>query len=80
MAVEKGEIGIYGVLKNDTPDGVIAYASQLRDASKGKDQQTINKEVGDELARVANLASDGGSQPITKEEIDELLTAGEATA
>lgn len=75
MAVEKGEIGIYGVLKNDTPDGVIAYASQLRDESAGKDQQTINAETRAELERVASLAGDGAPLPITKEEIDALLSA-----
>ena len=42
MAVQKGEIGIYGVLKNDTPENVIAYAEQVKDTNENKDQQTIN--------------------------------------
>lgn len=45
MAVNKGEIGIYGVLKNDTPDAVIAYAEQIKDTKENKTQQDINKEV-----------------------------------
>lgn len=40
----KGEIGIYGILKNDTDANVIAYAEQVKDTAIDKVQSDINKE------------------------------------
>lgn len=44
MAIDKtkGEIAIYGTLKNDTTSGVIAYASQIKDEDQGFTQDVIN--------------------------------------
>lgn len=70
MAVAKGEIGIYGVLVNDTPDAVIAYASQVKDTATGKTQQAINAEVKTALA---GLSADT-ILSIGTDEIDELIT------
>lgn len=55
MAVQKGEIGIYGILKNDTPDAIIAYAEQIKDTNENKNQQVINEELRTELDAVDAL-------------------------
>lgn len=49
MAVSKGEIGIYGVLVNDTDKGIIAKSEQLFDSAIGKKQSEINKQLLDNL-------------------------------
>lgn len=57
MAVKSGEIGIYGVLVNDTPEGVISYARQIKDERLNKDQQTINQELNDSLSDKVDQAT-----------------------
>lgn len=37
-------INIYGILHNDTPEGVIAEAEQILDSQEGKKQSVINQE------------------------------------
>lgn len=45
MAVNKGEIGIYGVLRRDGGDGVLANADQIYDVQLGTNQYNINSTV-----------------------------------
>lgn len=52
MAVREGEIAIYGVLVNDTPGDVIAYAGQIYDQNLGENQEEINKNVYEKLQGV----------------------------
>lgn len=40
-------INIYGILHNDTPEGVIAEAGQILDVQEGKKQEAINRERKD---------------------------------
>lgn len=40
-------INIYGILHNDTPEGVIAEAGQILDVQEGKKQEAINQERKD---------------------------------
>ena len=40
-------IKIYGVLVNDTTEGIVTRADQILDSNLGKTQETINKEVYD---------------------------------
>lgn len=40
-------INIYGILHNDTPEGVIAEAEQILDSQEGKKQSVINQEHKD---------------------------------
>ena len=47
MAVNKGEIGIYGVLRNDTPQNVLAMTDQIYDNLLDKTQEQINQENAD---------------------------------
>lgn len=45
MAVNKGEIGIYGVLRRDGGDGVLANADQIYDVQLSTNQYNINSTV-----------------------------------
>ncbi len=65
MAVNKGEIGIYGVLVNDTPEAILAHAIQILDENEGKNQEDINKEL---------RASAGDNNTIIEEVRQELNT------
>ena len=40
-------INIYGILHNDTPEGVIAEAGQILDVQEGKKQEAINRAIVD---------------------------------
>ena len=45
MAVNKGEIAIYGKLVNDTNTGILAGAEQIYDSKQEKNQAQINEEI-----------------------------------
>ena len=45
MAVNKGEIGIYGVLRRDGGDGILVKTDQIKDANLNKTQEQLNQEV-----------------------------------
>ena len=51
MAVKDGEIGIYGVLRNDTPEGILAKTDQIKDDNLDLTQKEINRIV-DETSEV----------------------------
>lgn len=76
MAIQKGEIGIYGVLKNDTPENVIAYAEQIKDTNENKNQQTINSELRANLATIEETLS----EKVDKKELygDDTFDVGNA--
>ena len=68
MAIEKGDIPIYGVLKNNTPDNKIAKAEQIWDDSweeqtasgtavKGKAQDKINDFLKKEVSGKTSLSN-----------------------
>lgn len=50
MAVNKGEIGIYGVLRRDGGDGVLAKTDQIKDTNLNKTQEQLNQEVVNNIA------------------------------
>lgn len=52
------EINIYGILNNDTPDGVIAKAEQIKDSTQGKKQAEIN---ADYKKRIETLEAGSGT-------------------
>lgn len=45
MAVNKGEIGIYGVLRRDGGDNVLANTDQIKDKQLNKTQEQLNQEA-----------------------------------
>lgn len=45
MAVNKGEIGIYGVLRRDGGDGILAKTDQIKDTQLNKTQEQLNQEI-----------------------------------
>ncbi len=67
MSVDKtkGEIGIYGILKNDTDSGILAYADQIKDTSKNKLQSDINNDIN---LKIENIEQFGNtvSETITR--------------
>nr|DAR42911.1 MAG TPA: hypothetical protein [Caudoviricetes sp.] len=42
MAVNKGEIGIYGVLRRDGGNNILARTDQIQDAKTNKTQAEVN--------------------------------------
>ena len=45
MAVNKSEIGIYGVLRRDGGDGILAKTDQIKDTQLNKTQEQLNQET-----------------------------------
>ena len=45
MAVNKGEIGIYGVLRRDGGDGILVKTDQIKDTDLNKTQEQLNQEI-----------------------------------
>lgn len=50
MAVNKGEIGIYGVLRRDGGNNVLANADQIKDKQLNKTQEQLNQETINNIA------------------------------
>ena len=50
MAVNKGEIGIYGVLRRDGGDNVLANTDQIKDKQLNKTQEQLNQEAINNIA------------------------------
>lgn len=53
MAVNKGEIGIYGVLRRDGGDNILARTDQVQDVKANKTQEQLNQEALNKSAIVA---------------------------
>lgn len=65
MAVNKGEIGIYGILRRDGGDNIIAKTDQLKDSVQNKTQEQINKESKEKIDSLTIIG-----KPIKTSEID----------
>lgn len=65
MAVNKGEIGIYGVLRNDTPENILAKTDQLYDTPRGKTQEKINSELTEEIQNIKDTTLTPDEEDIT---------------
>ena len=82
MAVNSGEIGIYGVLRNDTTDGTLAKTDQLYDDNLEMYQEDINKSVNSNVSSI-NTSITNIQQQIssltgfTTKVVDELPETGE---
>ena len=50
MAVNKGEIGIYGVLRRDGGNNVLANTDQIKDKQLNKTQEQLNQEAINNIA------------------------------
>ena len=50
MAVNKGEIGIYGVLRRDGGNNVLANTDQIKDKQLNKTQEQLNLEAINNIA------------------------------
>lgn len=65
MAVNEGEIGIYGVLRNDTPENILAKTDQLYDTPRGKTQEKINSELTEEIQNIKDTTLTPDEEDIT---------------
>lgn len=70
MAVNKGEIGIYGVLRRDGGDGVLAKTDQIKDTNLNKTQEQLNQEVINNIANKVDKVE--GKSLISDTEITKL--------
>lgn len=68
MAVNKGEIGIYGVLRRDGGNNILAKTDQIQDSSTGKTQAQLNQEASVLSTRVndINIRVEGLESKISK--------------
>lgn len=55
MAVNKGEIGIYGVLRRDGGNNILARTDQIQDAKTNKTQAEVNQEAFVLSTRIDNI-------------------------
>lgn len=70
MAVNKGEIGIYGILRRDGGDGVLANTDQIYDSNKNLTQQSINSDIYVKLGSKVN--KEVGKELISSSDNDKL--------
>lgn len=63
MAVNKGEIGIYGVLRRDGGDNVLANTDQIKDKQLNKLQEELNRGSAEHITNTNNPHN------VTKEQI-----------
>lgn len=70
MAVNKGEIGIYGILRRDGGDGVLAKTDQIRDDNLQKTQKELNQDAvkGAETAAI-HIANTSNPHNVTKAQL-----------
>lgn len=77
MAVNKGEIGIYGVLRRDGGDNVLARTDQIQDVNTNKTQKQLNQEtlnrINDIFTQIDNKADQLELNNISTR-IDEIST------
>lgn len=68
MAVNKGEIGIYGVLRRDGGNNILAKTDQIQDARTNKTQEEVNQEAFVLSTRVndINIRVEGLESKISK--------------
>ncbi len=70
MAVNKGEIGIYGILRRDGGDNILVKTDQVQDSTLNKTQEKINQEAV-VLASTAtsHIINTNNPHNVTKEQI-----------
>ena len=70
MAVNKGEIGIYGVLRRDGGDNILARTDQIQDAKANKTQEQLNQEALNKAAIVAaHIANTDNPHSVNKSQV-----------
>lgn len=70
MAVNKGEIGIYGVLRRDGGDNILARTDQVQDAKTNKTQEQLNQEALNKAAIVAaHIANTENPHSVSKSQV-----------
>lgn len=57
MAVNKGEIGIYGVLRRDGGNNILAKTDQIQDANTNKTQAEVNQEAFVLSSRINDIST-----------------------
>lgn len=70
MAVNKGEIGIYGVLRRDGGDNILARTDQVQDAKANKTQEQLNQEALNKAAiAAAHIANIENPHSVSKSQV-----------
>lgn len=70
MAVNKGEIGIYGVLRRDGGDNILARTDQVQDAKANKTQEQLNQEALNKAAiAAAHIANTENPHSVNKSQV-----------
>ena len=70
MAVNKGEIGIYGILRRDGGDGILAKTDQIQDDTLKKTQEQLNQEaVNGAALAAAHIANTNNPHNVTKAQV-----------
>lgn len=70
MAVNKGEIGIYGILRRDGGDGILAKTDQIQDDTLKKTQEQLNQEaVNGAALAAAHIANTNNPHNVTKVQV-----------
>lgn len=70
MAVNKGEIGIYGVLRRDGGDNILARTDQVQDAKANKTQEQLNQEALNKAAiAAAHIANIENPHSVNKSQV-----------
>lgn len=70
MAVNKGEIGIYGILRRDGGNNILAKTDQIQDDNLQKTQEQLNQEAINEAAlATAHIANTNNPHNVTKAQV-----------
>lgn len=70
MAVNKGEIGIYGVLRRDGGDNILARTDQVQDVKANKTQEQLNQEALNKAAiAAAHIANTENPHSVNKSQV-----------
>lgn len=70
MAVNKGEIGIYGILRRDGGDNILAKTDQIQDDDLQKTQKQLNQEaVNGAALATAHIANTNNPHSVTKAQV-----------
>lgn len=70
MAVNKGEIGIYGILRRDGGDNILAKTDQIQDDKLQKTQEQLNQEaVNGAALATAHIANTNNPHNVTKAQV-----------
>ena len=71
MAVNKGEIGIYGILRRDGGDGVLAKTDQIQDDDLQMTQKELNQDAVKGAKKAAtHIANTNNPHSVTKAQVE----------